>query len=171
MAVCLCRACRKEADDPQGEGISFKKRALGKSVSKAMLVTVMAACNVLQQFGVPAATVAAVRGLQGAKPMTPAEISSLPLSGLQSAREDNDSINDNDAPAAAQQTNQAAYSPAQASCSMLQRKGAPAAKRAEEKGQARTFSNVTFRHWLASGNRVPAGAQLRLAYIPGMTYC
>ena len=120
---------------PKERAFLIKRGALGKSVSKAMLVTVMAACNALQQFGVPAATVAAVRGLQGAKPMTPAEISSLPLSGLQSAREDNDSINDNDAPAAAQQTTQAAYSPAQASCSMLQRKGAPAAKRAEEKGK------------------------------------
>ena len=40
---------------------------------RATLVTVMAACKALRHFGAPLATVAAVQGLQGAQPMTPAE--------------------------------------------------------------------------------------------------
>ena len=46
--------------------------------SRPGLVTFKAACDILQHCGAPASTVAAVQGLQGAKAMTPAEISALP---------------------------------------------------------------------------------------------
>lgn len=57
----------------------------------AVLLTVKAACSLLQDLGAPAPTLAAVQGLQGAGPMTAVEISSLPPPrALQSAQEDND---------------------------------------------------------------------------------
>ena len=52
--------------------------ALASRAWRAVLVTVGAACNLLRHSGATASTLAAVQGLQGAKPMTPADISSLP---------------------------------------------------------------------------------------------
>ncbi len=49
-----------------------------RDTGNAVLVTVEAACNLLWHYGASATTVAAVQGLQGSKPMTPAELSSLP---------------------------------------------------------------------------------------------
>ena len=154
---------------PKEREILIKTGVLGKSVSKAMLVTVTAACKVLQRLGAPAATIAAIQGLQGARPMTPAEISSLaPLSGLQSAREGGDSMDDsdNDAPAAAQHAGQAARLPAQASCSMLQMKGGPVANRAEVKGKQ---GPSAVPH--SSGDLPEGEGQVRLTNRPGMTCC
>ena len=118
-------------------------------VHRATLVTVRAACDALQHFGSPAATVAAVRGLQGAQPMMPAEISSLsPLIGFHSAQEDDNNMSDSghDAPAAAQQTGQVPCVLAQPSRRMLQRESAPAAgcaevKRAQQHPAASQSSN------------------------------
>ena len=49
-----------------------------RDTGNATLVTVEAACKFLRHYGASATTVAAVQSLQGAKPMTSAEISSLP---------------------------------------------------------------------------------------------
>ena len=55
--------------------------------SRIGLVTLRAACKVLQLFNAPASTIAAMQGLQGAEAMTPAQISSLPSPGARHSAE------------------------------------------------------------------------------------
>ena len=77
----------------------------------AALVTVEAACGLLQDYEAPAFTIAAVQCLRGAKLLSAAEISKLmPTNGIQSSEEGEDtkSDNDSDAPAVVQRPEQAA---------------------------------------------------------------
>ena len=93
----------------------------GAVTAKRTLVTVMAACDALQHFGAPASTVAAVQGLQGAKPLTPAELSKLSSFDISRSSADGDDdghCTGHDTQAALQQPLQAACPPARASCSM-----------------------------------------------------
>ncbi len=103
----------------------------------AALVTVEAACGLLQDYEAPAFTIAAVQCLRGAKLLTAAEISKLmPTNGIQSSEEGEDtkSDNDSDAPAVVQRPEQAAWSHLQASHNILDLAGILAARVAAVRG-------------------------------------
>ena len=77
------------------------KGVFGVCVSRAGVVDIKTALSFLQHHNAPASTLAAVQGLQGAQPLTPAEISILsPASALQSGADEDDDEVDQQVPLA-----------------------------------------------------------------------
>lgn len=86
--------------------------------SKSRLVTIKAACNLLQYYEVPASTITAVQKLQGAQPLTAFQVAeAIGYTGVTVSSD-------------LQHADQASKLPTQASCSAVKQAGIPPARSA-----------------------------------------